>query len=108
MHSRVHTWQGCAGQGACVAGVCMVSRIRGRRDGHCSRWYTSYWNVFLLLIAKEVNVFTGVCHSVHNWPHGFSVTAHGCWLLGHLLQCGRYASYWDVFLLFIVLQMIDD
>ena len=38
-----HAWHGAymAGehvwQGTCVAG-----------DGHCSRWYTSYWNVFLL------------------------------------------------------------
>ena len=48
--------------------------------------------------AREGNVFTGVCHSVHNWPHAYLVTAHPCWLLGHLLQCGRYASYWKAFL----------
>ena len=37
----------------------------------------------------------------HNQPHGFSVTAHACWLLGHsLLRCGQYASYWNAFLFF--------
>ena len=51
--------------------------------------------------ARESNVFTGVCHSVHSWPHAYLVTAHSCWLLGHLLQCGRYASYWNAYLLLI-------
>ena len=48
---------------------------------------------------REGNVFTGVCHSVYSRSHAYSVTAHLCWLLGHLLRCGRYASYWDAFLL---------
>ena len=42
-----------------------------------------------------------VSHSVHNRPHGYSVTAHPCWLLGHcssLLRRGRYAFYWNAFL----------
>ena len=26
--------------------------------------------------ARKDNVFTGVCHSVHNRPHGYSVTVH--------------------------------
>ena len=30
---QVHVWQG---------------GMRGRRDGHCSRRYASYWNAFLL------------------------------------------------------------
>ena len=29
--------------------------------------------------AREGNVFTGVCHSVHNLPHGYSVTAYPCY-----------------------------
>ena len=29
--------------------------------------------------AREGNVFTGVCHSVHNRPHVYSVTAHPCY-----------------------------
>ena len=33
----------------------------------------------LLLTAGEGNVFTGVCHSVHNWPYGYSVTVHPCY-----------------------------
>ena len=49
--------------------------------------------------AREGNVFTGVCHSVHSRPDACSVTAHPCWLLDHLLRCGRYASYWNAFLL---------
>ena len=48
----------------------------------------------------EGNVFTGVCHSVHNRPHAYSVTTHPCWLLGHLLQCGWYATYWNAGLFF--------
>ena len=35
-----------------------------------------------------------VSHSIHNRPHGHSVTAHPCWLL----RRGRYASYWNAFL----------
>ena len=27
--------------------VCMAGGMCGRRDGHCSGRYTSYWNVFL-------------------------------------------------------------
>ena len=50
--------------------------------------------------AREGNVVTRVCDSVHNQPQGYSVTAHPCWLLGHsLLWRGRYASYWNAFLL---------
>ena len=33
--------------GACVAGACMAEGMRGRRDGHCSGRYASYWNAFL-------------------------------------------------------------
>ena len=36
--------------GMCVAkeGVCMVKEgMHGRRDGHCSGRYASYWNAFL-------------------------------------------------------------
>ena len=61
---------------------------------------TSLWHreILFLPIAREGNVFTGDCHSVHNWPHAYSVTTHPCWLLGHLLRCGRYASYWNAYL----------
>ena len=26
--------------------------------------------------ARQGRVFRGVCHSVHKWPHGYSITAH--------------------------------
>ena len=56
-------------------------------------------STFLLLpTAREGNVYTGICHSVHNWPHAYSATAHPCWLLGHLLQCGWYAPFLNAFL----------
>ena len=48
-----HVWQG-----ACVAkgeggwrGLCM----HGRRDGHCSGWYASYWNAFLFF--QDIRAF---------------------------------------------------
>ena len=46
----------------------------------------------LLPTAREGNVFTRICDSVHNQPNGYSVTAYPCWLLGH------YACYWNAFL----------
>ena len=50
--------------------------------------------------AREGNVFIHVCDSVHNQSLGYLVTAHPCWLLGHsLLPHGRYAFYWNAFLL---------
>ena len=33
----------------------------------------------LLPTAREGNVFTGICHSVQNCPHGYLVTAHPCY-----------------------------
>ena len=51
---------------------------------------------YSLPTAREGNVFTHVCDSVHNRPHGYSVTAHPFWLLGHtVFRRGRYASYWS-------------
>ena len=48
-----HAWWGFAWQevcmGECVAGVCVTrGGMRGRTDGHCSRWYASDWNAVLL------------------------------------------------------------
>ena len=55
MHGREACMAGgMHGRGACVAGRSMwwggvwQGGVRGRRDGHCSRWYASYWNAFLL------------------------------------------------------------
>ena len=38
----------------------------------------NYLHSHYLRTAMEGNVFTGVCHSVYNWPHAYSVTAHPC------------------------------
>ena len=52
--SRGHVWHG---------GVCVVGSMHGRRDGHCSGWYASYWNAFLLkeifknVIQRNVSYF---------------------------------------------------
>ena len=64
----VHVWQegGVCGRGVCMAGgmhvrgvcgrgVCMAGGVRGKRDGHCSGWYASYWNAFFL-ICKFDNI----------------------------------------------------
>ena len=47
-------------QGVCVAGACMAGGVLGRgcvaggrRDGHCSRQYASYWNAFLYISKYE-------------------------------------------------------
>ena len=45
---------GMHGEGACVVGsmhgrgLCGMG-VHGRRDGHCSGQYASYWNAFLFL-----------------------------------------------------------
>ena len=45
MHGGGHAWQGgracMAGEMATAGGMC------GRRDGHCSERYASYWNAYL-------------------------------------------------------------
>ena len=58
MHDRGHAWQGAcvaggmygkwghASQGMCV----VVWSMHGRRDGHCSGRYASYWNAFLFIL----------------------------------------------------------
>ena len=48
VHGRMCVWWGAymvggiSWQGACIA----RGGVRGRRDGHCSGWYASYWNAF--------------------------------------------------------------
>ena len=54
-----HVWWGHVGQGEVHVGgyawqrghvwhwACMAGGMRGRRDGHCSGRYASYWNAFL-------------------------------------------------------------
>ena len=46
IHGRGHAWLGdMHGQGG----------MRGRRDGHCSGRYKSYWNAFLLFRSELIN-----------------------------------------------------
>ena len=48
-------WQGgVRGRVRGGAGVCMAG---GRRDSHCSGWYTSYWNAFLFIPKFRRNFF---------------------------------------------------
>ena len=43
---------GCVARGMCGSGrVWRGGGVRGRRDGHCSGQYASYWNAFLLGIV---------------------------------------------------------
>ena len=61
----------------------------------------------LLPTAREGNVFTHVCGSVHNRPHGYLVIDHPCWLFGHSwLRHSRYVSYWNAFLFSIFCEQI--
>ena len=48
MVGEKHAWQeGHVWQGGHAGGACMAGGVHGRRDQHCSGWYTSYLNAFL-------------------------------------------------------------
>ena len=61
MHGREYAWQGaCMAGGMCGGGVhgrghAWQGGMHGRRDGHCSRWYASYWNAFLFKKSSTEN-----------------------------------------------------
>ena len=68
MHGRGGCMAGVHG-GGCVArgralrgGACVAWGMLGRRDGHCSGQYASYWNAFLskILISSVKVVCSGV------------------------------------------------
>ena len=40
VHGRGHAWWWWGG--------CMAGAMCGRRHDHCSGWYASYWNAFLM------------------------------------------------------------
>ena len=63
-----HAWRGCAWQGD----------MRGRKDGHCSGRYASYWNAFLFIIFihYEVLSFPRKVITSHNFD--FSAKALLC------------------------------
>ena len=64
-------------------GVLLLSKscplVSLRADTRTCKQTDSYTHIFLLPTAREGNVFTRVCHSVHNRSHGYSVTAHPCY-----------------------------
>ena len=84
------------------------------RDSHCSGLYTSYWNAFLWPPANEVWGKV-ICLQVCVCPQegylvqggGGAWSQRGAWSRGCLVEtpppdgycCGRYASYWNEFLL---------
>ena len=66
--------RGCVWQGVCVTGgVCgRGGGMRGRRDGHCSGRYASYWNAFLLHLGGHLQSSSGGwkrTHCVAQWIH---------------------------------------
>ena len=59
-------------RGVCVAmGVCMAGGMHvrgcvcGRRDGHCSGRYASYWNAFLLMYSKTSIALKNQVYGLH-------------------------------------------
>ena len=54
-----HAWQGGVSGGGMAGRACVAGGGHGRRDGHCSRRYASYWNAFLshiLLFSWHFNL----------------------------------------------------
>ena len=47
----------------------------------------------LLPTTRVGNVFTGVCYSVHNRPHGYSFTAHPCYGTTNMHPSGMLSCY---------------
>ena len=90
-HTRIPPWRHVQ---TCLLEESIVLASEARTFGGSGQ-HAPNWNAFSLPTAREGNVFTSVCHSVHNQPHAYLITAHPCGLLGHLLRCGRYASYWN-------------
>ena len=57
------------------SGVCMAGGgLRGRRDGHCSGRYASYWNAFLLFsnVYWDVDVM-----ATGSETFSYNLQAHG-------------------------------
>ena len=69
VHSGDPAWWRACMAGACMAGslhgrracmarrcawldACMVGGMHERKDGHCSKWYASYWNTFLFGLPR--------------------------------------------------------
>ena len=68
-------YMGRAWLGACIAGGdvwqrgCVARGMRGKRDGHCSGRYASYWNAFLFvtelnkIFRENSNMSVNTCSS---------------------------------------------
>ena len=52
--ARGHAWQGACMGGLCGRGGMCGRGVQGRRDGHYSEWYASYWNAFLFFLQRPV------------------------------------------------------
>ena len=64
-----------------------------------------FCNVLAVLLptAREDNVFTGICHSVHNRSYGYSVAGNPCYgaVSMHptgMISCDIYVFINDIFL----------
>ena len=75
----VHRWGECMPGRACVPrgwghaylGGGVAGGVRGRRDGHCSGRYASYWNAFLLRGHFEVFQNAGYFVTPKVWLQSF-------------------------------------
>ena len=73
----VHSKWACVAREACVTrglhgrGTCVVQGMRGKRDGHCSGQFASYWNAFLLTLgvySKPIYLFLSRYIFLHFLP----------------------------------------
>ena len=62
---NMHDGGGMHGKGACMAG----GGMRGRRDGHCSGRYASYWNAFLFQLTSKHILFVHTLPMCHADPN---------------------------------------
>ena len=73
-------------------------------NAHTNFGLTNDAIMFLLPTAREGNVFTGVCHSVHNRPHGYSFTAHPCYGAGGMHPTGMHSCFNQQFPIYDILR----
>ena len=74
-----HAWQG--------RGVHGKGNVRGRRDGHCSGRYASYWNAFLFYsVCGQAIVIFFFVSDVHSYAEDEMV--EDPWLTKHLAHFG--------------------
>ena len=74
-----HAWQG--------RGVYGKGGVRGRKDGHCSGRYASYWNAFLFYsVCGQLIVIFFFVSDVHSYAEDEMV--EDPWLTKHLAHFG--------------------